>query len=47
MVEIIGDFGENIEDAVELLVWSEGNIEDELKISLLRANVKLFFKRPI
>ena len=47
MIEIIGDFGEHIEDAVELIVWSEGNIEDELKIALLRANVKLFFKRPI
>ena len=47
MIEIIGDFGEHIEDAVELLVWSEGSLEDELKIALLRANVKLFFKRPI
>jgi hypothetical protein len=36
-----------IEDAVELVVWSESDISDELKISLLRANVKLFFKRPM
>lgn len=28
-------------------MWSESKIEDELKISLLRANVKLFFKRPV
>ena len=47
MIEIIGDHGEHIEDAVELIVWTEGNLEDDLIIALLRANVKLFFKRPI
>lgn len=46
IIEIIGDYGEHIEDAVELLVWNQNEISDSLKISMLRANVKLFLKRP-
>ena len=48
MLEIIGDFGEHIQDAIELVAWGEEDfIEDEVKICLLRTHVKLFFKRPI
>ena len=46
IVEIIGDFGEHIEDAVELLAWNQNQISDQLKVCLLRASVKLFLKRP-
>lgn len=46
MVELIGDYGEDIEDAIELITWSETEISDALKVSLMRANIKLFFKRP-
>jgi hypothetical protein len=35
-----------IEDSVELLAWSQGELSDRIKLSLLRANVKLFLKRP-
>lgn len=35
-----------IEDSVELLAWSQGGLSDSIKLSLLRANVKLFLKRP-
>ena len=48
MIEIIGDYGEQIEDAIELIAWNdESSFSDTVKICLLRANVKLFFKRPI
>jgi len=46
MIEIIGDYGEFIEEAIELVAWNQTDISDKLKISLLRANVKLFLKRP-
>ena len=45
-IELIGDFGEEIEDAVELLAWNQNELSDKVKVSLLRANVKLFLKRP-
>ncbi len=36
-----------IEDAVELLAWNPSERSDKIKVSLLRANVKLFLKRPV
>jgi hypothetical protein len=35
-----------IEDSVELLAWNQSERSDRIKLSLLRANVKLFLKRP-
>jgi hypothetical protein len=47
MLDIIGDYGEHIQDAIELVAWGEDNLEDEVKICLLRNSIKLFFKRPV
>lgn len=45
LLEIVGDFGEMIEDAPELIAIP-GVLSDQLKISQLRATTKLFLKRP-
>ena len=46
MLEILGDFGEFIEDSPELLGLPGSGTTDKLKISQLRATTKLFLKRP-
>jgi hypothetical protein len=34
-----------IEDAIEMIAYKDDISSDSLKISLLRANVKMFYKR--
>ncbi len=48
MIGIIGNYGDQIEDAVELLAMYEDSphTSETVKISLIQATLQIFYKRP-